>query len=396
MVLSNFRTISVLKGSYKSSGKSGGLRKGLVVFQFTISTVLIISTLVVQKQIDFIKDKDLGYSKENVVLVPIEGTLYDQNVRAQLKSRLLSNPNITHAVFASDSPMSSSSATSGGFSWPEREDAVQTNFNIIRTDHGFLEAYDIELLKGRSFDPALATDSANVIINEQTARIMNLEEPLNHTVTFWGRTGRVIGIVKDFHFRSLRSSIEPLVISLRPEGSDVLNVKMTSQKQKESLAYLEAALKEFNPNYPFEYEFLDDRYNGQYQSEMVIGTLSDYFSGIAIFISLLGLFGLASFAAEQRIKEIGIRKVLGASVFNLILLMTKGFMLLVSIGFLVAIPIGYYFMDQWLEAFTYSIDIGVSTFLVAGLASLFITILTISYYAVKAAYTNPVKNLRYE
>lgn len=396
MVLSNFKIVSVLKGSFRTSGRSAGLRKGLVVFQFTISTVLIISTLVVKKQLDFIENKDLGYNKENVVLVPLEGTLYDQNIRRQLKSRLLSNPNFTHAVFSSDSPMSSSSSTTGGFSWPEKETEMHTNFNVIRTDHGFLEAFNIELLEGRTFDPSLATDTANVIINEQTAKIMNLENPLNHTVTFWNRTGRVIGIVKDFHFSSLHSGIEPLVISLRPEGSQVLSLKVSSQNQQESLVYLEAALKEFNPNYPVKYDFLQDNYQSQYQSEMVVGTLGDYFSAIAIFISLLGLFGLASFAAEQRIKEIGVRKVLGASIFNLMLLMAKGFLMLVSIGFIIAVPIGYYFMNQWLEAFTYSIEIGISIFLIAGLASLFITVATISYHAVRAAYANPVKSLRYE
>lgn len=397
VVLSNFKAISVLKGSFKSSRGSNGLRKGLVVFQFMISTILIISTLVVQKQLDFIKNKDLGYTKENVVLVPLEGTLRDREIRTQLKSRLLANPNFTHVAFSSESTMiNSGTSTASGFSWPEKENELDTNFNILFAEHGLLETYNIELLEGRSFDPLLATDSLHLIINEQTAKLMNLDEPLNHTVTFWGRTGRIIGIVKDFHFSSLHSSIEPLVISLRPGNSQVLNLRVNGQNNKESLAYLEKALKEFNPNYPFEYGFLDKIYEEQYQSEMVIGTLGDYFSGIAIFISLLGIFGLASFAAEQRIKEIGVRKVLGAGVFNIILLMAKGFLLLVSIGFLVAVPIGYFFMNQWLEAFTYRIEVGVSTFLIAGLATLLITISTIGYHAIKVAYTNPVKSLKYE
>ena len=397
LVLSNFKAISVLKGGFKSSGKSKGLRRGLVVFQFTISTILIISTLIVRKQIDFIKNKDLGYTKENVVLVPLEGNLYNREVRAQLKARLLENPNIQHAAFSSDPPLrNSSTSTVGGFAWAEKDMNLKTEFHVIQTEHDFLDTYDIELLEGRNFDQSLATDSMHVIINERTAEIMNLDEPLGHKIRFWRRTGRVIGIVKDFHFTSLHSAIEPLVISLRPAGSGVLSVRMTAQNTRENLVYLEETVKEFNPNYPFNYRFLNDNFEEQYRSEMVIGTLGDYFSAIAIFISLLGLFGLASFAAEQRIKEIGIRKVLGASVFGLMLLMAKGFLILVSIGFLVAAPVGYYFMDQWLEAFTYSIDIGASTFLVAGLASLLITVLTIGYHAVKTAYANPVKSLRYE
>lgn len=397
MILSNFKAISVLKGSFKTSQGSKGLRKGLVVFQFMISTVLIIATLVVQKQLDFVKNKDLGYTKENVVLVTLEGALKDTDVRAQLKSRLLANPNFTHVSFSSESTLiNSDKSTASGFSWPEKENELQTNFNILFVEHGLLETYDLELLKGRAFDPSLATDSLHMIINEQTAKLMNVEEPLNHTVTFWGRTGRVIGIVKDFHFNSLHSGIEPLIISLRPENSQVLNARITGQNNEESLAYLENTLKQLNPNYGFKYSFLDDSYQAQYQSEMVIGTLSDYFSGIAIFISLLGLFGLASFAAEQRTKEIGVRKVLGAGILNLILQMAKGFLLLVSIGFLLAVPIGYFFMDEWLEAFTYRTEVGISTFLIAGLASLLITLVTIGYHAIKAAYTNPVKSLRYE
>ena len=396
LVLSNFKALSVLKGSFKSAAGSKGLRRGLVVFQFMISTTLIIATLVVQKQLDYVRNKDLGIDKENVVLVPLEGDLYNSDVRAQLKSRLLANPDFRHVTYSGNSALSTFASTDEGFTWPERESTLETNFQIMQTDHGFLETYNIELLEGRSFDSSLSTDSLHVIINEQTASIMNVAEPLGHTVNFWGRTGRIIGIVKDFHFQSLHAAIEPLVISLRPENSMVLNLKMTGQNNQESLVYLEEALKEFNPNYPFDYEFLEDSYQAEYQSESVIGTLGDYFSGIAIFISLLGLFGLASFAAEQRIKEIGIRKVLGADVFSLMLLMAKGFLLLVGLGFLVAVPIGYLFMDQWLEAFTYHIPIGASSFLIAGMATLLITLLTIGYHAIKTAFANPVESLRYE
>jgi len=396
LILSSYKAISVLKGSFKRSIGSNGLRKGLVVFQFIVSTVLIISTLVIKKQLEFVENKDLGFTKENVVLVPLEGELYNSEVRKQVKSRLLANPDFTHVTYSGNSAQSTFASTDEGFTWPEKEGELKTQFQIMQTDHGFLETYDIALLKGRSFDPSLATDTLHLIINEQTAKIMNVEEPLGHTVTFWGRTGRVIGIVKDFHFSSLHSAIEPLLISLRPENSMVLNLRLTGLNNIASLAYLEETLKEFNPNYPLDFDFLDEQYTAQYRSESVIGILSNYFSGIAIFISLLGLFGLASFAAEQRTKEIGVRKVLGAGVFNIMLQMAKGFLLLVCIGFLVAVPIGYFFMNQWLEAFTYHIDIGVSTFLIAGLACLIITIATIGYHALKAAYRNPVKSLRYE
>lgn len=394
-VLSGFKAISVLKGTFKTSGWSNGLRKGLVIFQFIISTVLIISTLIIHDQMDYIKNKNLGYNKDNIVFVQVEGNLQDLDVQNQLKSKILANPNFTNAAFSNGSPLGVGSSTSG-FDWEGKTDDVQTNFSIIRAGLDFIETFDMEIIEGRSFDPQLATDTMHVIINEQTARAMNLEDPLNQPITFWNRTGRIIGIVKDFHFSSLHQAIEPLVISLRPEDSQVFLAKMTGEATADNIRYLEESLKELNPNYPFDYNFVDEAYERQYKSETTIGVLADYFSGITIFISLLGLFGLASFAAEQRIKEIGIRKVLGAGLFNLITIMTKGFLVLVGIGFLIAVPIGYFFMDNWLDAFEYRVDIGATVFLTAGAASFLITVLTVSYHSLKAVYANPVKSLKYE
>ncbi len=396
LVLSGFKAISVLKGTFKTSAWSNGLRKGLVIFQFIISTTLIISTLVIHDQMNYIKSKNLGYNKENIVFVPVEGELENQEVRDQLKTRILNNPNFISATFSNGSPLSVNSSTSGGFSWEGRPENQETNFNIIRASHGFIETFDMEIIRGRSFDPQLATDTLNLIINEQTASLMGIEDPLNYQATFWGRTGRIIGIVKDFHFSSLHEKIEPLIISLRPEDSFIFLARMTGEQTTDNIKYLEETLKELNPNYPFDYKFVDKTYEEQYKSETTIGILADYFSGVAIFISLLGLFGLASFAAEQRIKEIGIRKVLGAGLLNLILIMTRGFLMLVGTGFLLAIPLGYFLVDNWLDAFEYRVNIGITVFLIAGGASLLITVITVSYHSLKAVYANPVKSLRYE
>lgn len=396
LVLSNFKAVRVLKGSFKTPNGSNSFRKGLVVFQFVISTTLIIASLVVQQQLDFMAHKDLGFTKENLLTIPLEGALLDRNKQTELKSRLSANPYVSQVAFSGSSALTYGTSTDSGFTWPGRASELRANFQIIRTDYDFLETYEMELAQGRFFNASMATDSLNVIINEQTANLMNVEEPLNHPVTFWGRTGRIVGIVKDFHFRSLHSPIEPLVISLRPENSVLLNLRISNHDQAASLAFLEETLNEINPDYPFEYTFVKDSYEAQYQSEMVVGTLGNYFSGIAIFIALVGLFGLASFAAEQRIKEIGIRKVLGAGVLNIILQMSKGFLLLVGIGFLMAIPISYFFMTEWLQAFTYRTELGLSTFFMAGIVSILITIVTISYHAVRAANSNPLQSLRYE
>jgi len=395
MILSSFKPVSVLKGSFKTSGWSNGIRKGLVVFQFLISTFLIISTLVIHQQMEFVKNKNLGYQKENIVYLPIEGDLANEESARLFMSRVLDNPNFTNITVASNTPINIGSSTSGGFRWEGKTDQNETLFNVLQVGDGFIETLGMEIIQGRSFDPSLVSDTLNVIINEQTAKAMNVEDPLNYPVTFWGRTGKVVGIVKDFHFSSLHQNIEPIVISLRPEAASYFIAKMNGNTEA-GVSYLESLTKELNPNYPFTYRFLDESYENLYRGETTIGLLANYFSGIAIFISLLGLFGLASFAAEQRIKEIGIRKVLGAGIPNLMLIMSKGFLILVGVGFLIAAPLAYFFMDNWLGDFEYRIQISAIVFVIAGAASLLITIMTVGYHSIRAASANPVKSLRYE
>ncbi|MBO3699789.1 ABC transporter permease [Roseivirga sp. E12] len=396
LLLSGFSPIQVLKGTFRISGWSQGVRKGLVVFQFLVSTFLIIATLVIHQQMSFIKSKNLGYKTENIIYIPLEGELRNPDKQEILLSQIKDNPNFSNSSLASNAPISISTSTSGGYRWEGKADSQETLFNVLQVGHNFIETLDMEIIEGRSFDPNLQSDTAHVIINEQTALKMNVENPLNHPVTFWGRQGKVIGIVKDFHFSSLHTGIEPIVISLRPESSEFAFVKISGGQTAENISYLEGIVKTLNPNYPFTYRFLDESYDQLYRSENTIGQLANYFSIIAIFISLLGLFGLASFAAEQRIKEIGIRKVLGAGLIHLCLTMTKGFAGLVALGFLIASPLAYFFMSDWLNAFEYRVNIGASVFLIAGAASILITVLTVSYHSLKAVYANPVKSLRYE
>lgn len=395
LILSSFKPMSVLKGSFKTSGYSNGIRKGLVVFQFLISTFLIISTLVIHQQMEYVKNKNLGYNKENIVYLPIEGDLANEESASLFMSRVLDNPSFSDVTVASNVPINISISTSGGLRWEGKTDQNETLFNVIQVGDNFIETLGMEMLEGRAFDPNIVSDSLNIIINEQTAKAMNVEDPLNYPVTFWDRPGKVIGIVKDFHFSSLHQNIEPLVITLRPESAEFFIAKMTGNTEA-GVNYLEDLTKELNPNYPFTYRFLDESYENLYRGETTIGLLANYFSGIAIFISLLGLFGLASFAAEQRIKEIGIRKVLGAGIPNLILIMSKGFLILVGVGFLIAAPLAYFFMDNWLGDFEYRIQISAVVFVIAGAASLLITIMTVGYHSIRAARANPVKSLRYE
>ena len=394
LVLSSFAPIKVLKGSFRTSGWSAGIRKGLVVFQFWISIFLIIGTMVVHRQIGFVKDKNLGYDKDNLVYLPLEGDLrenYDL-----FKAKMLENPKIKSLTTSSAVPIYMSSSTSGGFRWEGKNPDNNVLFQVLQVGHNFFETFDMEMAQGRAFDKMLSSDTANVIVNEVTAASMELEDPLNYPVTFWSRQGQVVGIVKNFHFSSLHNKIEPLVISLRPENTNHVFLKIDGAQTEETMAYIEAGFKEFNPRYPFEFDFMDQTYASLYARETSIGTLANAFAIIAIFICLLGLFGLASFAAEQRIKEIGIRKVLGAGVGNLVLLLARNFLILVALGFVLAAPLAWFGMNNWLADFEYRVSIGVGVFLVAGLASVAIALLTVSYHSIRAAYANPVKSLRYE
>ncbi|KYG81720.1 ABC-type antimicrobial peptide transport system permease subunit [Roseivirga ehrenbergii] len=396
LFLSSFSPIKVLRGSFRSSGWSNGIRKGLVVFQFLISIFLIISTLAVHKQISYVKNINLGYNKESIIYLPLEGELQNESKIELFKAKMLENPNILNVSTASNSPINIGSSTSGGFSWEGKDPESEVLFTVLQVSTDFIETLGMEMKEGRSFDPNLVSDTLNVIINEQTAKNMNVDNPLNQPITFWDRQGKVVGIVKDFHFASLHNKIDPLVISLRPESSNVMFLKTTTANTKTTLDYVEKVFKEVNGQYPFEYQFLDEQYENLYRRESDIGTLANIFTLIAVFISLLGLFGLASFAAEQRIKEIGIRKVLGAGIGNLIMLLAKNFLLLVLLGFGIAVPLSYFFLSDFLSAFEYQATIGVGVYIIAGFASVIIALLTVSYHSFRAAAANPVKSLKYE
>jgi ABC-type antimicrobial peptide transport system permease subunit len=262
--------------------------------------------------------------------------------------------------------------------------------------YDFLEAMGIQLKEGRAFSKAFTTDTANYIVNEEAARRIGLQPLVGQELTFWGKTGKIVGIMKNFHTQSLHAPIDPLIIRLKPEDTYTVLVRTQPGKTTEALASMEQLARKFNPAYPFKYDFADQEFERQYKSETVIGQLAKYFAFLAIFISCLGLFGLSAFTAEQRTKEMGIRKVLGASVTSLVSLLSKEFLKLVALAFVIAAPIAWYAVNQWLRNFEYKIAVGWWTFAVAGGLALVIALLTVSFQSVKAALTNPVKSLRAE
>ncbi len=285
----------------------------------------------------------------------------------------------------------------GSVNWTGKAPDEKAFFWELFVGYDFIKTLNIPLVAGREFSPDFGTDSTNVLINEEAAKAMQLKNPVGETVEFHGKKGKIIGVMKDFHLRSFHEAISPLIIGFEsqfPYGQAV--VKIRAGRTKEALATLEKANKDFNPKFSFEYTFADEDFNQQYKSEQLIGRLANIFAALAIVISCLGLFGLAIFTAEQRTKEIGIRKVLGASVTNIMTMLSKDFLQLVLVAALIAFPVAWWAMHQWFQAFVYHVPISWWVFALAGLATLFIALLTVSFQAIKLALSNPVKSLRSE
>ncbi|MCG8603654.1 ABC transporter permease [bacterium] len=366
LYLSSFNVVRVLKGGPMKAASGGGLRKGLVVFQFIMSIILIIGTFTVYRQLSYIRNKALGVDRENVVFLDFEGGIRDHF--EAFKQELLNEPGIMNVTTANRNPLAIGSNTIS-VQWEGKPENDNTLFSVISAGYDFIETMRIALKEGRAFSPEYGADSTNYIINEKAAATMWMDDPVGQPLTLWSRPGAIIGVVKDFHMQSLYDPIEPVIIRLRPQSTTRLFVRIAAGQTVDALARLEEVYKEFNPEYPFNYRFMDEQYEQTYRSEIVIGTLANIFAVLAILIACLGLFGLASFTAEQRSKEIGIRKVLGASVTNIGLPLSREFILLVVGAYAIAMPIAYYVMAKWLEDFTFHTEISAGLLASAGIVS---------------------------
>jgi len=393
LYLSSFSPVAVLRGTFRQSLGEARFREGLVVFQFALSTLLIVGTLTVYLQMDYVRDKNLGLDRANVVSMTLEGPARDQF--ESFRQELMSRPGIASVTASNQNPLNVGNSTTNP-AWTGKPEDDNTLFYVINTRHDFVETMGMELVAGRTFSRDFVSDSANVIINERAAEAMGMANPVGQDLALWGREGQIVGVVKDFHIRSLYTPIEPTILRLEAEYSDFLYVRTAAGETAAALASLEDVYGQFNPGYPFETEFLDDEYEQMYRGELVVGTLANIFAAVAIFIACLGLFGLAAYTAERRRKEIGVRKVLGASVGGVVTLLSRDFVRLVLIGFVLAAPLAWWVMDRWLDSFAYRVDLGWGVFLVAGGAALAIALATVSGQALRAATTDPVKALRYE
>lgn len=393
LYLSSFSPVAVLRGTFRQGPGAARMRKGLVVFQFALSALLIVGTLTVYLQMDYIRTKNLGLDRSNLVSVTLEGPAKTQY--ASFRQELLRRPGIEMVTASNQNPLSVGNNTTDP-EWDGKTEGDNTLFSIIETNYDFVEAMEMELVAGRTFSRSFASDSSNFVINQRAAEAMGVEDPVGQRLSFWDRDGQIVGVVKDFHMSSLYSSIEPTILRLNPPNASLLYVRTAPGQTPAALASLKSVYGQFNPGYPFEYDFLDAEYEEMYRGELVMGTLASVFAGIAIFIACLGLFGLAAFTAEQRRKEIGVRKVLGASVPSLVALLSKDFAWLVGAAFVVAVPAAYLVMSRWLDTFAYQIALGPSVFVAAGVLLFAVALMTVSYHAFRAASANPTEALRSE
>lgn len=397
--LSSFKPIAVLKGGRMPSVQSGamGLRRGLVVFQFSISFLLLVGTAVVYQQLRYIQNARLGYDKEQVLVVQGTGALGKNET--VFRQQLLRDNRVTNASVSGYLPTGPTNSNLLAL-YPDNDNTQITRTMSYGIDHDYLSTLGMKLVAGRNFSPAFGTDSTGVIINETAARTFGWSQnAVGRTLTNpkMGEQGKetifkVIGVVQDFHFRSLHEPIAPLAMLLGGNAGSVV-VKAKTKDVAGLLASVKKQWETFNTGEPFRYAFLDESYQATYQAELKTGRILGLFAGLTIFIACLGLFGLAAFTAEQRTKEIGIRKVLGASVINVVALLSKEFLRLVGIAVVLATPLAWYAMNRWLQDFAYRIDISWWIFALAGILALVIALLTVSFQAIKAALANPVKSL---
>lgn len=391
--LSSFLPIKVIKSDSAISGGGSLFRKILVVTQFSLSLILIIGTLVISSQLDYIKNKDLGFNRENVMVFNNNKSI-QANIET-FKNELKQNPKIVSVAAATSGPTYLGNSTSG-IDWDGKNENDEVLIHFVFTDRDFLNTFKMKMVDGRFYSDDYGSDSSSVVINEEAAKIMGMKEPVGKTLTMWGDKLNIIGVVKNFNFKPLDTKIEPLVLRLNKDYLFSMFVRLKPGDLTGTIDYVKNVYREFNASAPFDYHFLDEDFGNLYRSETRMQAIFSYFAILAIIISCLGLFGLASYIAERRTKEIGIRKVLGASVHGVTILLSKEFINWVLLANIIAWPIAYYFMNNWLQDFAYRINLTIWPFLLSGLIAVLIAIATVSYQSIKAALANPVKSLKYE
>ncbi len=392
LYLSGFKPAAVLKGKLNTSLGEVWARKGLVVFQFTLSVILIVAVLVVYKQIAFVQHKNLGFDKEHIMYLKLEGKAAENTETFVNEVKTL--PSIVNA--AQSGFKVGHLGTTYGIDWEGKSPDDDIPFYEVSVGYDALEILGLTMKAGRSFSKDFISDSTAVVFNEAAIKIMGLKNPVGETIGHYTGDKHIVGVVKDFHVESLYQEIKPLMIRFAPDNINAVMLKIAAGKEQEAIAALQSFYQTYNPGFPLDYHFLDADYQALYAAEQRVSTLSKYFAGIAILISCLGLFGLAAFTAERRLKEIGIRKILGASDFGIVRLLSGDFTKMVLMAIVIALPLSYFLARQWLEDFAFHIDLKWWYFAGAGLLALLIAWFTVGLQTVKAARVNPVECLQDE
>ena len=391
--LSSFQAASVLKGAVTKGKSMGGIRKFLVIFQFTLSIGLIICTIIIYSQINYIRTKDIGVDREQI-MTHWMGNIGNQ--RESYRYELLALPGIESVNMANFNPMMIYNSTNS-VDWSGKTEDHDFYFHVMISDNNFIKTFNSNLIAGANLPDHVAKEDtmSYFLLNETAVNMMGLNDPVGAQISVWGNPGKVVGVVQDFNHDNLYLPIDPVVIYYSNSGARCF-IKLSEGNTAETIAAIQDIYEKYEDDFAFSYGFLDDEFNATYKHVSTVGLLATIFAGIAIFVSCLGLFGLAGYMAEQRRKETGIRKVMGASIFSLTALFSKDFIKLVAISFIIASPIAYYIMDGWLKEFHFHITPSWWIFLIAGGLALFIALLTVSFHTIKTSIANPVTSLRYE
>jgi len=394
LYLSGFNPVTVLKGRLTTIAGEVWARKGLVTFQFTLSILLIVGVLVVYKQIEFVQTKNLGYAKDNVLYFDIEGKVATNPETFLSEMKTISG--IVNASAIGQNIVGSNLNTFSIDHWEGKKADDRIVFEMRPVAYDLIETLGIQLAAGRSYSRDFSTEDSKIIFNEAAIEAMGLEDPIGKVITIQGTDLEIIGVTKNFHFASLHEEVNPLFFVLRPSWTNKIMAKVEAGRESEIIEQLQKFYQKYNPGFPFAYQFLDEAYQAQYVAEQRVSILAWYFAGLAIVISCLGLFGLAAFTAERRLKEIGIRKILGSSQSDIIYLLSGEFTKIVFVSIVIALPLSYFMANYWLDRFAFRIELNAWYFIGAGLLALIIALLTVSTQAIKAARVNPVSNLRME
>jgi hypothetical protein len=393
--ISSFNVITVLKGGLLSRNKGSFLRNGLVVLQFSISVILIISTAIIYNQLHFLHNRDVGFNKENLLYINIPGVGDMKNNMNALKATLSESPQIGDLTVADDLPTNLNSGTK--LSWRGMEPDAQVICDKLNVDENFIRTFGMKIVAGRFYSGNFEGSDSEYVVNETAVRVMQMDPgtALGRKITLAGREGEIIGVVKDFNFKSVHQPIEPLVMRQRSSG-EFLVIRTRAGGMQETIASVKNGFQRIYGNIPFSYGFVDQDLDHLYRAESRMGSLFNIFSVLSIAISCLGLFGLATFSTRRRTKEIGVRKVLGAGEAGIVALLAKEFLQLVAISLLIAFPVAWYAMNQWLQGFVYKVNVSVWVFVGAGVVAILVAFATVSFQTIKAAMANPVRSLRSE